>query len=131
VIRGQRSRGDQHKLSLGHGIELHCAMDSLDDSVRVGVAWRGIRLGQQRFSRKSEHHPFELALPFLRVEVGVWADVFSGEVAGEGEIAVRPLVGRWRKLVDVERKTLRFDPAVGEIGGKADFAEPVIDHERY
>jgi hypothetical protein len=120
-----------HKLSLGHGVELRCAMDSLDDSVRVGVAWRGIGLGHQSFSRKRDHHPFRLVLPFLRVEVGVWADVFSGEVAGEGEIAVRPLVGRWRKLVDVERKALRFDPAVGEIGGKPDFAEPVVDHERY
>ena len=61
----------------------------------------------------------------------MWADVFSGELAAEGEIAVRPLVGKWRKLLDVERKTLRFDPAVGEIGGKADFAEPVVDHEDY
>ena len=131
MTRAPGGRADQHKLSLGHGIELRCAMDSLDDSVLVGVAWRGIRLGQQRFNRKSEHHPFRFALPFLRVEVGVWADVFSGEVAGEGEIAVRPLVGRWRKLVDVERKVLRFDPAVGEIGGTPDFTEPVVDHERY
>ena len=32
-------RADQHTLSLGHGLELRCAMDSLDDSVAVGVAW--------------------------------------------------------------------------------------------
>jgi hypothetical protein len=124
-------RAHRHTLRLGYGLQLRCMMDSLDDSVQVGVAWRGIGLGHQRFSRQRDHHPFRLTLGFLRVEVGVWADVFSGEVAGEGEIAVRPLVGRWRKLVDVDRKVLRFDPAVGEIGGKPGFAEPVVDHEHY
>ena len=121
-----------HKLKLGHGLEMHCRMDALDDSVLVGVAWRGIRVSEQRFSRERDHHTFRLALPFLRVELGVWVDVFLGEVVGEGEIAIRPFVGKWRKLLDVDRKALvRFDPAVGEIGGKADFAEPVVDHSRY
>jgi hypothetical protein len=107
-------------------------MDALDDSVLVGVAWRGIRVREQRFSREREHHTFRVPLPFLHVELAVWVDVFSGEVIGEAEIAVRPLVGKWRKLLDVERKTLvRFDPAVGEIGGSADFAEPVVNHSRH
>ena len=122
----------RHRLGLGYGLELRCEMDALDDSVLVGVAWRGLGIGHQRFSRERDHHTFRLALPFLRVELGVWVDVFSGEVVGEGEVSARAFVGRWRKLLDVERGTLvRFDPAVGEIGGSADFPEPVVNHDAY
>jgi hypothetical protein len=121
-----------HRLKLGYGLELRCTMDALDDSVLVGVAWRGVGVGKQRFSRKREHHTFRLWLPFLHIELGVWVDVFSGEVVGEGEVAVRPFVGKWRKLLDLERRALiRFDPAVGEIGGGPDFAEPVVEDPRY
>jgi hypothetical protein len=121
-----------HKLKLGYGLELRCTMDALDDSILVGVAWRGIGVGKQRFSRKREHHTFRLTLPFLRIELAVWVDVFSGEVVGEGEVAVRPLVGKWRKLLDLDRRALiRFDPAVGEIGGSPGFAEPVVEDPRY
>jgi hypothetical protein len=121
-----------HKLKLGYGLEVRCTMDSLDDSVLVGVAWRGLGLGRQRFTRERERGNFKISLPFLRVELGLWVDVFSGQVVGEGEIAVRPVVGRWRKLLDVDRRVLlRFDPAVGEIGGSPDFVEPTVEHTRY
>ena len=122
----------QHTLKLGYGLELRCEMDALDDSVLVGAAWRGLPLGRKRFSRELEHDTFRRRLPFLHFELGVWVDVFAGEVVGEGEVALRPFVGKWRTLFDIERKVLvRFDPAVGEIGGKAGFAEPVVDHTRY
>jgi hypothetical protein len=112
---------------------LHCKMDSLDDSVLVGASWRRIPLGpRRRFSRTREDATFRLALPFLHVDLALGVDVFAGRVVGKAEIAVRPLVGRWRKLLDLDRRVLlRFDPAVGEIGDGPDFVTPVLSHDRY
>jgi hypothetical protein len=123
---------DERSLNLGHGVTMHCSMDSLDDTFLVRVTWRRLPVGKRRFSCKENHDTLRLGLPFLRVEVGLWVDVFAGEVTGEAEVAVRPLVGRWRKLLDVDRDVLlRFDPAVGEIGGEADFVEPIVRHDRF
>ena len=122
----------EHRLPLGHGLEMRCTMDALDDSVLVAIAWHGRVLRRQRFSRTHDHDTLRIALPFLRIELGLWVDVFAGEIAGEGEIAVRPFFGRWRKLLDTERRVLvRFDPAVGEICGSLGFVEPTVDHPTY
>jgi hypothetical protein len=122
----------ERSLDLGHGLTMHCSMDSLDDTFLVRVTWRRLPLGRRRFRRTHEHDTFRLALPFLRVELGVWVDVFAGQVAGEAEVAVRPLVGGWRRLLDIDQRVLmRFDPAVGEIGGEADVVEPVVRHDRF
>jgi hypothetical protein len=120
-------------LDLGHGLVLHCKMDSLDDSVLIGVSWRRIPLGRRkRFSRVREEDAFRIALPFLRVELAVGVDVFAGRVTGEAEVAVRPLVGAWHRLLDLDNRVLlRFDPAVGEIGAGPDFVTPVVQHDRY
>jgi hypothetical protein len=123
---------DYHKLPLGHGVELWCTMDSLDDSVLVAIAWRGHRLRQHRLSQEDDHKTVRLALPFLRIELGLQIDVFTGEIEGQGYIAVRPFVGKWLPVLDIPRKVLvRFDPAVGEIAGSVDFVEPTVDHEKY
>ena len=115
-------------LGLGYGVELRCSMDELDDSVEVALAWHGIVLHRQRFRRDAEPDRLRIALPFLRVELSLQVDVFAGEIVGEGRIAVRPLVGRWYHLLDAEEDVLlRFDPAVGEIAGSVDVAEPVVD----
>jgi hypothetical protein len=119
-----------HSLKLGYGIEMRCTMDALDDSVLVAIALRGIVLRRQRFSRERAQDTLRLALPFLRVELRLWVDVFAGEIVGEGQIAVRPFVGRWRRPIEF-RRVVRFDPAVGEIGGRVEFVEPVVNHERY
>ena len=122
-----------HPLPLGRGLELRCAMDSLDDSVLVEVRWRGIRLNRQRFRRGNEHNTWKLSLPLvLQGRLGLWVDMFAGEIVGEGEIAVRPFVGGWHQIVDVPRDVLvSFDPAIGEIGGSAAVTEPVVDDPRY
>jgi hypothetical protein len=123
---------DERSLNLGHGLTMHCSMDSLDDTFLVRVTWHRVPVGKRRFSRTVGEDTLRLALPFLRVEVGLWVDVFAGEVRGEAEIAVRPLVGGWRKLLDLDNRVLLpFDPAVGEIGGEADVAEPVVRHDRF
>jgi hypothetical protein len=107
-----------HILNLGWGAQLRCSMDSLDDSVLVGVGWRGIPLPRRRFDRATRHRT--LKLPLLPIELGVWVDVFAGEVRAEWR------AGRVRRDVVV-----RFDPAVGEIGGTVDFVEPVVDDPRF
>jgi hypothetical protein len=122
----------ERSLGLGYGLTIHCSMDSLDDTFLVRVTWRRLPLGRRRFSRTVGDDTFRLKLPFLRVELGVWVDVFAGQVRGEAEVAVRPLVGRWRRLLDVDNRVLmRFDPAVGEIGGEADFVTPAVRHDRF
>ena len=120
-------------LDLGHGLVLRCKMDSLDDSVLIGARWHRIPLGgMRRFCRTDEHDAFRIALPFLHVELVVAVDVFAGHVVGEAEVAVRPLVGAWRKLLDLDNRVLlRFDPAVGEIGAGPDFVTPVLEDDRY
>lgn len=103
-------------------------MDSLDDSVLVGVAWRGRVLLSRRFHRHDDPKGPRVNLPFLRIDLRAWVDVFAGEIETVGQVAVRPLVGRWRALLDSERRVrIRFDPAVGEIGGRLEVEEPVVD----
>jgi hypothetical protein len=121
-----------HKLKLGYGLELRCTMDSLDDSVLVAIAWHSIVPWKGRFSRRDDHKTVRLALPFLRIELGLWTNVFSGEIEGKGYIAVRPFAGKWLPVLDIPRRLLvRFDPAVGEIGGTVEFVEPVVDDPTY
>jgi len=122
-----------HRLKLGRGLELRCAMDSLDDSVLVAVAWRGIVLRRQRFRRGHEHDTWRIRVPSLvDGEVGVWIDPFAGEIVGRAQLALRPVVGRWRTVLDQPRDVLvRFDPAIGEIGGTPAVTEPVVDHPGY
>jgi hypothetical protein len=117
-----------HRLELGYGFELRCTMDALDDSVLVAIAWQGLEVWRHRFRRDDDQKTVRLDLPFLRVELGLWVDVFSGEIEGKGYIAVRPLAGKWLPVLDIPRKVLvRFDPAVGEIGGSVDFPEPTVE----
>jgi hypothetical protein len=105
-------------------------MDCLDDSVLVAFAWRGRILKQLRFNRKDDQKTGSIVLPFLRVEFGLWIDVFAGEIKGEGHIAVRPLVGKWHPVLD-RSVLVRFDPAVGEIGGSVEVVEPTVDDPAY
>jgi hypothetical protein len=107
-------------------------MDSLDDSVLVAVARRKRVLWQRRFRRNDDSDTLKIALRFLRVDLALWADVFSGEVLGSGHVEVRRPFGRWREVLDVDRDVLiRFDPAVGEIGGSVEVFEPVVDDVRH
>ena len=122
---------DYHSLKLGYGAELRCKMDRLDDSILVALAWHRLAVWK-RFNRTDDQKTMKIAVPFLRVELGLWIDVFSGEIEGGGHIEVRPLVGKWLTVLDIPRKVLvRFDPAVGEIGGSIEVVEPIVDEPAY
>ena len=73
-----------------------------------------------------------IALPFLRIELGLWVDVFAGLDRGGGEIAARALL---RALAQARgHRAARpgaLRTAVGEIGGSLEFVEPVVDDPRY
>jgi hypothetical protein len=138
-IEPQGPPAPPHDLELGHGVALHCAMDSLDE-VDVRITFRDHTIFKQHFRDDHDPHTVKLDLPFVRADFGIWMDAFEGELVAAGSLAVNPpgdqgKPGRdddWQTVFDSDRKVLmEFDPAIGEIGGDPAVFEAVVENDRY
>lgn len=77
-----------------------------------------------------------MALPFVRAELVMVVDVFSGEVRASARVAVRGPVrsrgGAWRQVVDISSLTVaRFAPSVGRVGGSTAVHPPMVDDAQW
>ncbi|MGD0311949.1 MAG: hypothetical protein ABSC90_05770 [Acidimicrobiales bacterium] len=103
------------------------------DSVEVTLRFRGRRLWCHRFAPESSERRHSLALGLIRVELVVGCDMFSGTLTTGAGIDRRPRLGRpwvrsrrWRG-----KPIIRFDPSVGEIGGRTDVHPPLVHDPQF
>lgn len=107
-------------------------MPSLDDRVGIAVAHRDHVLFSEVFSRTASQADLKVDWRFVRAEGEIGVDVFAGELRWAGHLSARLPWRRWHRVLDVDHGVFaRFVPAVGEIGGSPDVAEPTVRHPRF
>jgi hypothetical protein len=120
-----------HVLDLGHGVELRTTFPALDGSVGVALLHREHVLFSKTFTRDEPRGDFSFHTALARGDGAIEVDLFAGELAWEGHLALR-LPGGWRRILHVDRDVLlAFAPAVGRVGPEPDVDEPVVDDPRY
>lgn len=88
---------------------------------------------ERRFTAGRPRGRGELALTFMRADLEIVVDVFSGEVRTSAHLDVRAKRTRtWRRLVDCEEVIVaRFAPSVGQVAGSTAVHPPMIDDARW
>ena len=103
------------------------------EAVAVSLLFRGRRLWGHTFTPAApvKHHVLDLGL--VKLEVTVTGDLFAGTIAWSTVVSTRAWPGRpWVPRHDLhERSILRFDPSIGEIGGRTDVYPPVVHDPVY
>jgi hypothetical protein len=104
--------------------------------LRVRLSLAGRVLTERSFANRHPRGSWQVALPFLRADLAVVVDVFSGELRISACIAVRSLDwsggGAWSQVVDARDVTVaRFAPSAGRIGGSAGVHPPAIEDARW
>jgi hypothetical protein len=103
------------------------------EALGVELRFRNRTLGRHTFTDGAPTRGARLDLWLLRAGVHLDADLFTGEVTGGFEVAVRRgRRHRWHTL-GWRRPTplVRFDPTVGEMAGRTDAPPPVLDHPTF
>lgn len=113
--------------SIGMGLTVEYAYPTLE-SVAVSVRFRARRLWHHAFTRDATRKRHVLDLGMLRLDFTVTGDLFEGTLTWSASVATRSWIGRpWVRRHDLhERSVIRFDPSMGEIGGRTDVYPPVV-----
>jgi phospholipase C len=103
------------------------------ESVEVSLLFRKRRLWHHAFApgAPEKHHVVDLGL--VKIEVTVTGDLYAGTIVSNTSVSTRSWPGRtWVPRHDLrERSVLRFDPSIGEIGGRTDVYPPVVHDPVY
>jgi hypothetical protein len=115
---------------LGYGLTLACSFPELD-AVEVSVSFLNRRLVCHRFSEKERSVPHGFDFGFFRLEIGISANMFDGEVTLTCVAEIRKTLGSaWRKVFEGERR-IRFDPSIGEVAGRTKAPPPELATSAY
>jgi hypothetical protein len=124
-------------LELGHRLYLSAAFPALH-AIEISIERRGrllFRRGRtllrRRLDRADPRADLDLERRHLRARADVDLDAFAGELAWNGELAVRRPWGRRWRTVRNRGVIMRFCPAVGEIGGSSKVDPPELDDPRF
>ena len=98
------------------------------DSVEVTVRYRRWTLWHHRFAPESSERTHSLSLGVVRLGVTISCDLFAGTIVSKVGLDRRPRPSLpWvRDREWNERSVIRFDPSVGEIGGRTDVYPPSV-----
>ncbi len=124
------TRSDPQTQSLGWGLVVGYSFPTFE-SVEVTVRWRNRKLWCHTFAEGRRERSHRLSLGLVRLRFTLAVDVFAGTVARQLGVDVRPGFHRpWRPALGrAARPVLRFDPSVGEIGGRTAVHPPSVrDH---
>ncbi len=113
---------------LGYGLKFSCAFPDLD-KVEVALSFRNHRLLHWLFTDEDPGTPRCHDLGLVRLAFGVASDMFDGEVTWTCTVDVRSSRrSAWRRVFDREHRVLlRFDPSIGEVGGRTEACPPKVD----
>lgn len=133
--RGRPAGFPSLRVAVGHRLTLSSWAPE-PGTLRLAVAWAGRTLMERSFTSSRPNARVHVALPFVRADLAIVFDVFSGELRGSAYMAVRRVMrrskGRWTRLVDGSEVTLlRFAPSVGRVAGSAAVHVPTIDDVRW
>jgi hypothetical protein len=121
-----------HTVRLALGLELAFTFPA-PKALGVVLRFRNRTLWHHTFTDGAPTRGLALDLWLLRVGIHLDADLFTGEVTGGWEVAVRR--GRHHRWRNIGRRQptalLRFDPTIGEMVGHTDAPPPVLDHPTF
>jgi hypothetical protein len=118
--------------SLGWGLTAEYAFPTFG-SVEVTVHFRNRRVWGHTFCEGSHERVHRLSLGLVRLRLTLTADVFDGTVVRRTGFDTRAWFGRpWRTVGrHAARSVIRFDPSVGEIGGRTEVHPPEVRDTAY
>lgn len=114
------------------GVDVHCAMPELDGAVEVGIQHEDEVLERELVAPKDPGKHFHLEIGPLAADLALEVDNSRGKVHASGRVSAgNSDSGKDRTIAELDTVVLRYAPAHGFVGERAEPDPPVFEHPQF